>query len=198
MARAQVADPIGDLLAQTPQSTLGPSEASARQTVASPLSANDRLVFLQALASAKRGDVSGARGAIASLSDKVARKTATWALVDANAESLSFYEVDAARRDLAGFPRPARRQVAAQRLLESAGKSPSQVVDWFAGQPPQSAYGAISLATAYRSLGRGPEAADLIKTWWRTKSFEADAQRSMLGRFGDVLTVDDHIRRADI
>jgi soluble lytic murein transglycosylase len=198
MARAQGADPIGDLLSQNTESSSGPQTVAARQTVANPLTASDRLAFLQALASAKRGDISGARAAIGSLSDGVARKTATWALVDANAESLSFYEVDAARRDLAGFPRPARRQIAAERLLESAGKSPQQVVDWFGGQPPASAPGAVALASAYRSLGRQAEAADLIKSWWRTKTFEADAQRAMLTRFGDVLTIDDHVRRADV
>jgi soluble lytic murein transglycosylase len=198
VARAQPADPIGDLLATTTESTSGPSMATARQTVANPLSAGDRLLFLQALGAAKRGDVSGARSAISGLSDAVARKTATWALVDANAESLSFYEVDAARRDLAGFPRAARRQVAAERLLETSGKAPGQVVDWFAGQPPQSAQGAMALASAYRTLGRQAEAADLIRSWWRTKSFEADVQRAMLTRFSDVLTIDDHVRRADI
>ncbi|HEX7944598.1 MAG TPA: lytic transglycosylase domain-containing protein, partial [Phenylobacterium sp.] len=84
MARAQGADPIGDLLTQTTESSSGPQTVSARQTVANPLSTSDRLAFLQALACAKRGDVSGARAAIGGLSDAVARKTATWALVDAN------------------------------------------------------------------------------------------------------------------
>ena len=101
MARAQGADPIGDLLAQAPESTSEPSTASARQTVAHPLSAADRLLFLQGMAAAKRGDISGARNVVLSLSDTVARKTVTWALMDANAESLSFYELEAARRDLA-------------------------------------------------------------------------------------------------
>ena len=198
MARAQGADPIGDLLAQAPESTSGPSTASARQTVAHPLSAADRLLFLQGMAAAKRGDISGARNVVLSLSDPVARKTVTWALVDANAESLSFYELDAARRDLAGFPRPNRRQLAAERKLEGSGKSPGEIVAWFAGLEPQSVQGASALASAYRQLGRQPEAAELIRAWWRTKSFEADPQRAMLARFPDILTVDDHVRRADV
>jgi soluble lytic murein transglycosylase len=32
----------------------------------------------------------------------------------------------------------------------------------------------------------------------RDKSFESDVQRTMLTRFGDVLTADDHVRRADV
>src|SRR4029453_2158374 len=110
--------------------------------------------------------------------------------------ALSFYEVDAARRELTAFPRPARRQIAAEKLIETSGKTPSDVVAWFAGQEPQCAQGAMALASAYRSLGRQQEAADLIRRWWRSKSFEADVQRNMLARFGTLLTPDDHAPRA--
>ena len=198
VARAQPIDLIGDLLGAPVQAEVANTPAPARQTVARPLSASDQVQFARGLASARRGDASGARSAIDGLSDRVARKTITWALVDASSGSLSFYELDAARRDLDGFPRPGKRQIAAERVLETAGKSPGQVVDWFAGQPPQSAQGAMALASAYRSLGRQTEATDLIRSWWRDKSFEADAQRAMLTRFADVLNGDDHIRRADI
>ena len=197
MARAQSADPIGDLLSPPPESTAA-LPTPARQTVAQPLNSADQAALKDGLAAARRADVAGARAAIARLSHPVARKLVTWALVDANAEALSFYEVDAARRDLVGFPRPGRRQIAAEKLLETSGKSPGEIVAWFGGQPPQSAQGAIALATAYLSLGRQPEAADLIGTWWRTKSFEADVQSRMLARFSGLLTVEDHARRADV
>lgn len=198
MARAQGSDPIGDILAETTVSTSGPSEATQRQTVETALSPADRQLFLQALASAKRADVAGARAAISGLTDRVARKTATWALVDTNAEALSFYEVDAARRDLTGFPRPARRQAAAERLIETAGKTPQQIADWFGRAEPQTAKGAMALASAWRALGRNGEAEKLIQAWWRGRAFEAEDQRNMLARFGDLLTPQDHIRRADV
>lgn len=197
VARAQSADPIGDLLAgvQPPQPAASPR---VQQTVARPLSDADVLAFGRALSAARRGDVSNARSAIADLTDPVARKTATWALVDANADSLSFAEVDAARRTLEGFPRSARRQAGAERLLETSGKSPGQIVDWFASQEPQTAYGALALASARRALGYQAEATALIRLWWRDRSFEVDVQRAMLARFPEALSVDDHIRRADI
>lgn len=196
VARAQPADPIGDLLISPPPP--GSDKPAARQSVLRPLSPDDQAQFARAIAAARRGDVSGARSAIGSLSDPVARKAAIWALVDTSAESLGFYEVDQARRELAGFPRASRRQGAAERLLESSGKAPGEIVAWFAGQEPSTAQGAMALAAAYRMLGRQDEAAALIRHWWRDKAFEADPQRTMLSRFGDVLTVDDHIRRADV
>jgi soluble lytic murein transglycosylase len=196
VARAQSADPIGELLAPSPP----PAEQvrEVRQTVARPLSETDRGALDRALAAAKRADVRTARAAIAEISHPVARKAAMWALVDANAESLSFQEVDTARREMGGWPRPARRQAAAEKLLETSGKAPGEVVAWFEGREPATAQGALALASAQRMLGQSQQAADLIRRWWRDKSFEADVQRSVLARFADVLTVDDHVRRADI
>lgn len=198
VAHAQTADPIADLLSEAKLPAAPQPYAPPRQTVARPLSVSDQGLFAQGLAAAKRGDISGAKSAISGLSDPVARKVVTWAMVDVNSNLLGFYDLDAARRDLDGFPRGARRQIAAEKALETAGKTPAQIVEWFAGQEPQSAPGAMALASAYRSLGRQAEASDLIRRWWRDKSFEADVQRTMLTRFADVLTVDDHIRRADV
>jgi soluble lytic murein transglycosylase len=200
VAHAQDADPIGDLLGNAqPQLPAAPQPyAAVRQTVAHPLSAADQALFAQGLGAAKRGDVYGAKTAVAGLSDPVARKVVTWAMVDVSSNLLGFYDLDAARISLEGFPRAARRQIAAEKLLETAGKTPQQIVNWFAGREPQSAPGAMALASAYRSLGRQAEASDLIRRWWRDKSFEADVQRTMLTRFADVLTVDDHLRRADV
>jgi soluble lytic murein transglycosylase len=197
VARAQPLDPIDQLLQREVPQPVDDGQP-IHQTVRTPLSQSDLLNFRQAIASARRGDVNGARAAIAALSDPIARKTATWAMVDANGDSLSFYEVDQARRDLADWPRAARRQNAAEKLVESSGKTPGQILTWFNGAEPQTAQGAMALATAYRGTGQPDKAAALIRHWWRDKSFEADVQRTMLARFGDVLTVDDHVRRADI
>lgn len=197
VARAQPADPIGDLLQSAPQEA--PVQAAAVvHAGASTLSANDIALLRQAIDAARRGDVNGARAARDGLSDSLARKVATWALADYDGESIGFSEVDQARRELADWPRPARRQMAAERLIETSGMSPAQIVRWFAGNPPQTAQGALALASAYKMLGRSPEAAALVKDWWRNKSFDADTQRAMQARFADVLTPDDLIRRADI
>src|SRR5438093_661810 len=53
VARAQSSDPIGDLLAQGPQSTSGPTAPMGRQSVARPIGAQDQATLTQALNSAK-------------------------------------------------------------------------------------------------------------------------------------------------
>jgi soluble lytic murein transglycosylase len=208
VAQAQQMDAIGALLQQREAALdqrgavdATPADApvdATRQTVRQPLTPSDFANFRQAIESARRGDVNSARAAITAIADRGARKTATWALVDLNGDSLSFAEADQARRELRAWPRPAKRQAAAEKLLETSGMSPRQIIDWFDGLEPATAQGAMALAQAYRYQGQPDQAGQLIKRWWRTKSFEADVQRTMLARFSDVLTPDDHAARADI
>ncbi|MDP3745454.1 MAG: lytic transglycosylase domain-containing protein [Phenylobacterium sp.] len=162
------------------------------------LSDADSAALRSALDAAKRADVTGARSAIGMIGDPIAKKIATWALVDAAAESLSFFEVDQARRDLAGWPRGQRRLQASERLLETSGQSPQRIVEWFGGGEPQTAEGAMALASAYQATGKPKEAAELIRGFWRNRIFEVAPQRAMLARFGAALTPEDHIRRADV
>jgi soluble lytic murein transglycosylase len=193
VAQAQQADRQPSEGPQPLELTQAPQTAYHRS-----LSDIEAATLRSALDSARRGDVVNARSAIAMLNDPVAKKIAVWALADAAADSLSFFEIDQARRDLAGWPRAQRRQLAAEKLLETSGQSPRQIVDWFGGAEPQTAQGAMALASAYQATGRSKEAADLIRRFWRDKLFEVEPQRAMLARFGGVLTQDDHIRRGDI
>ncbi len=162
------------------------------------LSASDAENLRAALAAARTGDVSRARLAMSTLQDPIARKIALWALADSSAEAMSFLELDSARRDLAGWPRASRRDNAAERRLSTSGLSPTQVIGWFGGAQPATAEGAMALASAYQTNGQNAAAVDLIRRTWRDKVFEADAQRAMAARFGDMLTADDYARRADI
>ena len=163
-----------------------------------PLSDADAQALRQVLDALKRGDVSGARMNLSSISDPVARKVATWQFADAASGTMSFFELDQARRDLAGWPRDTRRQIAAEKRLESSGLSAKQVVDWFAGGEPQTPEGAVALAGAYRVLNRSHDAKALIGRIWREKPFDSDLQRQILMRFPDALSADDHVRRADM
>ncbi|MGZ6039129.1 MAG: hypothetical protein ACXWKR_10695, partial [Phenylobacterium sp.] len=156
-------DPLGDLLDKalktTPLDTPAPPH-----NVSHPLTDRDAGLFRQAIESARRANVNGARDAISQLSDPLARKTATWVLVDSAADMVGFYEVDNARRELAGWPRAGKRQAAAERLLETASKTPQQTLDWFAGAEPATAQGAMALASAYKGLGRvAPGGVDVVE-----------------------------------
>jgi soluble lytic murein transglycosylase len=149
------------------------------------------------LSAAKYGDASRLRAILNQTTDPLARKVALWAMADAAPEALTWDEANAARRDLADWPRPSRRQVAAEKLLDRSGLSPAAVVDWFGKDDPLTAQGAMALADALRMTGNPDEAAMTIRRAWRTLTFDLDTQETMLARFSGVLTQADHEARED-
>lgn len=162
------------------------------------LTATDATLLRSALDAANRGDDATIRRAMASLSHPVAQKIALWTLCDSLSDRMSFAELDRARKDLADWPRASRRQGAAEHKIETSGLSAQAIVDWFKASPPQTSAGVMALAAAWRSLGRTDQATSLIRTHWRDQPFDAQTQRTMLTRFGDLLTTEDHAKRADM
>jgi soluble lytic murein transglycosylase len=162
------------------------------------LSAADTTALAQALAAVHANDQVRAESFRTQLSDPVAQMIVRWAEVDAFGSRMSFLELDGARRDLAGWPHANQRQAAAERAMAGAAMDPDRTIAWFDGAPPQTADGAIALATALQTKGRVTDAQALIKDWWRNHIFDADLQARMLGRFGAWLDVSDHERRLDI
>jgi soluble lytic murein transglycosylase len=196
--------PVSDSGAPAPASDTAPLATPAAPAVTFPavvqtagLTDADRSALASALSAAKRGDGSGAQAAAAQISDPTARKLALWATIDFTGEQLSFLQLDQARRDLANWPRAARRQQAAEKVIETSGQGPAAVIAWFGDTEPVSPQGAMALAAAEQLSGKSAAAKDLIRRWWRNREFDADQQRIVLTRFGDLLTQDDHIKRVD-
>ncbi|HEX4183934.1 MAG TPA: lytic transglycosylase domain-containing protein [Caulobacteraceae bacterium] len=155
-------------------------------------------LLASAINAARRGDSGSVQNIINQMSDPVAKKVAFWAMVDADGEQLSFYQLDQARRDFVGWPHPNRRQTTAEKAIAASGLDAQRIVDWFGGQEPQSAEGAMALAGAYEQLNRRADAQDLIRRWWSTKTFELGAQTQMMTRFSDLLTPADYAARTDM
>lgn len=163
------------------------------------LSDSDAQYVVAALNTARSGGgAGGVRAAMEAITDPLGRKVALWALTSSAPDSLSFSEADAARRDLAGWPGAARRQLAAEKLIATAGLGPQATIDWFGGADPLTGQGAMALASAYQATGKPIDAAQVIRTAWRTIPFELDVQQAMLTRFGAALSADDHVTRADM
>ena len=152
----------------------------------------------QALNAARRGDSAGLQSDIAQMSDPIAKKIATWALIDSTGDAVGFYQLDQARRDFAGWPRASHRQSAAERAIGASGLDPQRIVDWFGAAEPTTVEGAMALASAYEQLNRRSDAQTLIQHWWRTKTFDLAPQNTMMSRFSDLLAPDDIARRADM
>jgi len=163
-----------------------------------PTPAGDGQNVMAALAAAKQGDGPRVRAAMSQILDPTARQIALWALIDGAPTEVTFSEAEAARRQLAGWPREIKRKDAAEALLPSSGLAPSQVIAWFAGGKPHTGGGALALAIALNASGRPGEAATTIREAWRTLIFDQSAQNAILASFNAVLTPDDHATRVDM
>lgn len=191
--------------------TLGPQGAFAPQPVAPPQFAptpipsvvrqpnlSDVQALKEALAAARARDNDRATLLQSGMTDPVARKLVTWAMVDVAEKDLGFFALNNARRDLWGWPREDRRVGAAEQTLEASGLSPMQVVEWFDGKEPVTAPGAMALAAARQNLGQTDAARSMIRHWWRTKTFSNDSQGRMLARFGAYITPEDQAARSEL
>jgi soluble lytic murein transglycosylase-like protein len=148
----------------------------------------DSQTLNQALEAAKRGDGARIRAAMGQLYDPIARKIALWALVDSAPTTVTFQEADAARRELADWPRPSRRQMAAEGLIDQSGLSPAAVIAWFGGADPLTGRGALALATALRATGQSDAANLVISKAWRTVTIDPITQSQALAAFGSAIT----------
>ncbi|ESQ76290.1 lytic transglycosylase domain-containing protein [Asticcacaulis sp. AC402] len=160
------------------------------------LSDSDRQALASALQYVRTRNYAQADSLGRTISHPAARKLVTWHILNNDGQGIfSFAALDAARRDLWGWPREGKRQTAAERMIGLSGMTPQQTVDWFNGSPPQTVEGASALITAYGLLGRTVEAQTLAKTWWTTKVFDSGAQANFYQAFGRYLDLADHIAR---
>ena len=171
-----------------PYTSLGQTPSSY-QPSASPLG--------DALRAARSGDINRADQIAASMGDPAARKLVLWAQIDAAGSMLSLSTLQGARASLAGWPRPARREAAFEKAMETGGASPSTVIEAFASGQPDTAEGALALATSLEAQGRAGDAQTLIRTVWRERTFDADVQTRMYARYGRWITADDVVFRLD-
>ncbi len=188
-------------LPQSQPATLPPQAATPIQATGpqpyeiTALSDSDQQTLASALQAVRQHAFTQADSTASGLSNPVARKIVTWAILNNDGDIYSFASLDAARRDLWGWPREAKRQIAAEKMMAASGMTPQQIVDWFAGSPPQSIEGATQLITAYGALGRTPDAQALAKQWWRTQVFDTIAQDNFYSAFGKYLNADDNKAR---
>ena len=147
-----------------------------------PARAEDGAHLRRALAAMRAGDwdtalrVAGRRGS-------VARDIIVWHWLRAGRGSdgdvLVFLD---RRRDWPGLGWLRRKSEPA-----FAGAAPERVLAFFAGQPPQTAEGALSYAVALAARGRSGDAQAEIVLAWRTMPMDATLQRTYLENYGRLL-----------
>jgi len=73
----------------------------------------------------------------------------------------------------------------------------ASVLGWFGTRDPLTAQGAIKLLGALRADGQTDRARQVAVVAWTTEDFGQDQENTFLARFGDMLTMADHVVRLD-
>lgn len=73
----------------------------------------------------------------------------------------------------------------------------ASVLSWFGTRDPLTAQGAIKLLGALRADGQADRARQVAVVAWTTEDFSQDQENTFLSRFGDTLTMADHVVRLD-
>lgn len=73
----------------------------------------------------------------------------------------------------------------------------ASVLGWFGTRDPLTAQGAIKLLGALRADGQVDRARKVAVLAWTTEDFAQDQENTFLARFGDMLTMADHVVRLD-
>ncbi len=165
-------------------------------TTASAVSVAQSASFSSGLAAARSGDVNLAM-AYASSASPIEAQIIRWALIDVVEDRVGWGELSAARSDLNGWPRAETRRAAMERALANAYGSPQEVVAVFSAEPPTTPQGALAYAQALSASGATAEAQDVVRSWWRDRSFDLAMQERFLAAYGSWLTQADHEKRLD-
>ncbi len=144
----------------------------------------------------RKGDVTGLAALAAAATDPAERSALEWASLRADAHPSFASLTDF----LEAHPNwPSRGWIREQQEADLAAhpQAPAKTAAFFASDPPQSSAGKIAAARAAQAMGRGEEAAQIIRALWRDGNLDAMAESVVLREFGASLTKPDHAYRAD-
>ncbi|HZT19184.1 MAG TPA: lytic transglycosylase domain-containing protein [Dongiaceae bacterium] len=168
-----------------------------RPAAAETLSASDRAIYRAAFKAVEKDKWADARRLAAKAKDPLPAKVIQWLDLIRPGPGRSFDEIARFMAENPDWPYQLTLQAMAERNMP-AGMPSGQVLAWFRGRPPQTAYGAAALARALIATGRQAEAAGLLRSAWRDKSFDRDQdEEAFYAEFGSYLRPDDHLARLD-
>jgi soluble lytic murein transglycosylase len=130
--------------------------------------------------------------------DPVVRNVIMWKRASEGVPGMTFDEIDHALTMLDGWPETVRMRRRAEEIIELSALDARSRVAWLDTSGPLTGAGKVALANALRETGDRARADTVIKDAWRNHSLEPDVQRTVLARYGQTLSQDDHRARADL
>ena len=164
----------------------------------SPLAPSPEVAILRTVIDLyRKGDLPGGDAAARALPDGETRVLAEWLALRLVPRQAGFERIAAFMKDNPGFPTQAQLRRRAEEALLGDRPSPRAVKAFFAGQPPQTVLGRLTLARIKATEGKAREAGEMIRETWRRDDFNAEMEARIIAAFPRLLTPLDHRLRAE-
>jgi soluble lytic murein transglycosylase len=164
---------------------------------AETLSASDQAIYRTAFKLIEKGKWDDARALAVTAKNPLPAKVIEWLDLIRPGVGRSFDEISAFMQANPAWPYQITLQSMAERDMQD-NMGPQEVVAWFHGRTPQTAYGAAALARALIQQGHAANAADILRTAWREENFDRDQdEEAFYAEFSSYLRPADNLARLD-
>jgi soluble lytic murein transglycosylase len=136
-----------------------------------------------------------ARALVAGHRDPVAIALVDWLVAREPDSGLSAPQILAILQSHPGWPEPDRLRLRIEQAFHATGPDGAAILTFYSVAPPQSVGGRLALAGALKEAGRESESLPIVRELWREQSLTPNQAATLLTRFGDDLSRDDHLYR---
>jgi soluble lytic murein transglycosylase len=158
---------------------------------------SDIALVKKALEELRAGGASKATGVAATISDPAARKLVEWLILRSEHSGANSARYLAFIRDNPGWPSLGMFRRRAEAMLWAENVRPTQVLNFFAGSPPQSGMGRLVLARALLAQGDSEGASAQVREAWRSDGLSTEVEKQVLDRYSEFLRPADHKARME-
>ncbi|MEP5517477.1 MAG: lytic transglycosylase domain-containing protein [Bauldia litoralis] len=186
-------DAVGDVeapMAFTPVASVAAKPASTKANL-NTIGLRYALKFLD------DGDPAAATAAAYAMPNPVDTKVIDWLVAISGRDDVPAPRIADVWRKLADWPGQSLLQIRFEQALVREKPPAQTVIDALAGRVPETDDGLVLLAKSYIAVGRKSDAANLVRTYWRTERFGSDTESTLRKEFGSLLTTGDYKVRAD-
>ncbi len=155
--------------------------------------------FGRVLEAYRAGDMENGDRALQSVDDKTAETALRWAAIRLNgADNLGLNRILDFVRDEPNWPGRAFTRRKAEMAFLASNPAQSEVLVFFAGQPPATPTGKFRLALALKQSGKAADADTMARSLWREEPLTAPQRTTLREQFGPTLRLADHMQRIEM
>jgi soluble lytic murein transglycosylase len=167
-----------------------------------PLSAirarsSDAAYLETAFAAASRGSWSEVARMQYEAPNQLLRDLILWKRASDGAPGTTFDELNLALTTLSDWPKTNDIRRRAEEIIDGSSLPPAARIQWLEASGPVTGAGKVALANAYSASGNRTKAGEVIRDVWRNNTLDASLARTVLARYGQALSRDDHHARAE-